>query len=100
MTNISRVRSCLSYRATIYDDDFAVHKTVAVAGHKRSKFGEFGGFSESSFRYPEIMHLQQAFGQRVAQIGIEDSGGDGVDRNTEIGCFPRQAFGKTNHRGF
>jgi hypothetical protein len=40
------------------------------------------------------------FRQTVSQIGVENSGGDGVDGNAEIGGFARQTFSKTDHAAF
>ena len=70
--------------AAINDNDLAVHETVPVATHEGGILSEFGRTSEPSFRNPEVMHLEQTLGQGVPEIGIENSGRDSVDRDTEV----------------
>ena len=46
------------------------------------------------------MHLDEAFGERVREIGCEDASGDGVDGDAEVRRFTRETFGETDHRRF
>src|SRR5207253_1537500 len=43
--------------------------------------------------------IQPALRQRLSEIGIKDSGSDGVDRDTEGGGFARETLRKANHGG-
>lgn len=71
--------------AAVDDHDFAVHETVSVADHEGRVLGELGRQADPSLRYPEVMHLEQPLGQGVAEVGIEDAGGDSIDGDPEVG---------------
>lgn len=85
--NFFRMRLALSHCSAVHNHDFAVHITVSVGTHKRRELGEFRRLAASFGRVPEVVHLQQAFGERVGKVGIEDSGGDGVDGDAEVRGF-------------
>ena len=99
---VSAAGSCpLSrHRPAIDNDHFAVHEAVAVADHESGVFGQLTGFPQTAAGNPKVVHLQQALGQGMGQIGIENAGGDGIYVHAEGRGFAREAFGKADHRGF
>lgn len=66
------------------DDDLAVHETVSIAAHERGVLGELGRLAGPSLGNPKVVHLQQTFGKGVAEVGVEDTGGDRVDGDAEV----------------
>ena len=65
--------------ATIDDNDLTIHEAVPVAANKRSELGKLGGPPRAPLRDPKVMHLQKTFGESVPEVGVEDTGSDGVD---------------------
>src|ERR1700716_4239576 len=89
-----------SDRPTVHYDDFAIHERVTIADHEGGEFREFFGTAKPAAGNPELVHLQPAFRQRLSEIGIKDSGSDGVDRDSEGGGLARETLCKANHRSF
>src|ERR1044071_8538899 len=85
--------------SAVHDDDFAVHEAVAFADEEGGDFGQLGGAAHAAGGGPELVHLDEAGGQLVRQLRVEDAGGDGVDGDAEGRGLARQTLREADDGG-
>src|ERR1044071_1188707 len=85
--------------SAVHDDDFAVHEAVAFADEEGGDFGQLGGAAHAAGGGPELVHLDEAVGQLVRQLRVEDAGGDGVDGDAEGRGLARQTLREADDGG-